>query len=61
MIGSAFVLREIASGENGRPVSGSKAQKLAQAVLVGYVWQGGASELLRSTPRVEPKRDEAAE
>jgi hypothetical protein len=56
-----FVLREIASGENGRPVSGSKAQKLAQAVLVGYVWQGGASELLRSTPRVEPKRDEAAE
>jgi hypothetical protein len=29
-----FVLREIASGENGRPLSGLEAQKRAQAVLV---------------------------
>jgi hypothetical protein len=37
-----FVLREIASGDNGRPVSGLEAQKRAQAVLAecGYVWPG---------------------
>jgi hypothetical protein len=37
-----FVLREIASGENGRPISGLEAQKRAQAVLVecGYTWPG---------------------
>jgi hypothetical protein len=35
-----FVLREIASGENGRPLSGIDAQRRAQAVLVerGYSW-----------------------
>jgi hypothetical protein len=36
------VLREIASGEDGRPLSGFEAQKRAQAVLVecGYTWPG---------------------
>ena len=36
------VLREIASGDNGRPISGVEAQKRAQAVLVecGYTWPG---------------------
>ena len=34
------VLREIASGESGRPPSGLEAQKRAQAVLAecGYTW-----------------------
>jgi hypothetical protein len=33
-----FVLREIASGDNGRPLSALEAQKRAQAVLIecGY-------------------------
>ena len=37
-----FVLREIATGENGRPLSGLEAQKRAQAVLAecGYAWPG---------------------
>ena len=37
-----FVLREIASGENGCPLSGLEAQKRAQAVLAecGYAWPG---------------------
>jgi hypothetical protein len=37
-----FVLREIASGENGRPLSGAEAQKRAQAALIkcGYTWPG---------------------
>ena len=37
-----FVLRAIASGENGRPLSGLEAQKRAQAVLAecGYTWPG---------------------
>ena len=37
-----FVLREIAGGENGRPLSGLEAQERAQAVLVecGYTWPG---------------------
>ena len=37
-----FVLREIASGDNGRPLSGLEAQKRAQAVLAecGYTWPG---------------------
>jgi hypothetical protein len=50
-----FVLREIASGENGRPLSGIEAQRRAQAVLVecGYSWPGHASELPRSTSRME--------
>ena len=36
------VLREIASGENGRPLSSSEAQEQAQAVLIecGYTWPG---------------------
>jgi hypothetical protein len=39
-----FVLREIASGENGRSLSGLEAQKRAQAVLTecGYRWPGRA-------------------
>jgi hypothetical protein len=39
-----FVLREIAGGENGRPLSGLEAQERAQAVLVecGYTWPGRA-------------------
>jgi hypothetical protein len=37
-----FVLREIASGENGCPLSALEAQKRAQAVLAecGYTWLG---------------------
>ena len=37
-----FVLREIASGENGRPLPSFEAQKRAQAVLTecGYTWPG---------------------
>jgi hypothetical protein len=37
-----FVLREIASGANGRPLSGLEAQKRAQSVLAecGYTWPG---------------------
>jgi hypothetical protein len=37
-----FVLREIASGDNGRPLSGLEVQKRAQVVLAecGYTWQG---------------------
>jgi hypothetical protein len=37
-----FVLREIARGEDGRPLSGLEAQKRAQAVLTecGYQWWG---------------------
>jgi len=37
-----FVLREIASGDNGRPLSGPEAQQRAQAVLAecGYTWPG---------------------
>ena len=36
------VLREIASGENGRPLPSFQAQKRAQAVLIecGYTWPG---------------------
>ena len=37
-----FVLREIAGGENGRPLPSFEAQKRAQAVLTecGYTWPG---------------------
>jgi hypothetical protein len=37
-----FVLREIASGENGNPLMALEAQRRAQAVLVecGYTWPG---------------------
>jgi len=37
-----FVLREIASGDKGRPLAGLEAQKRAQAVLneCGYTWPG---------------------
>ena len=57
------VLREIASGKNGRPLSGLEAQTRAQTVLVecGYAWPGRASELPRSTPCVELEHEEAAE
>jgi hypothetical protein len=48
-------LREIASGENGRPLPGFEAQRLAQAVLTecGYTWPGRANDLSRSTSCVE--------
>jgi hypothetical protein len=38
-----FVLREIANGKNGRPLSGLDAQKRARAVLneCGYAWSSG--------------------
>ena len=38
------VLREIASGDNDRPLSGLEAQKRAQAVLneCGYTWLGSS-------------------
>jgi hypothetical protein len=47
-----FVLREIASGENGRPLPGFEAQKRAKAVLLecGYTWP----------KRVEPPERNAA-
>jgi hypothetical protein len=56
-----FVLREIASGENGRPLSGLEAQKRAQAVLVecGYTWPGymPAGEPIAATDQPQqPKR-----
>jgi hypothetical protein len=37
-----FALREIASGDDGRPLSALEAQKRAQAVLIecGYTWAG---------------------
>jgi len=37
-----FVLREIASGDDGRPLSALEAQKRAQTVLIecGYKWAG---------------------
>ncbi len=37
-----FVLRQIAKGENGRPLSGAEAQKRARVVLTecGYTWSG---------------------
>jgi hypothetical protein len=40
-----FVLREIASGENGRPLVSFEAQERAQAVLIerGYTWPGQAA------------------
>jgi hypothetical protein len=39
-----FVLREIASGENGIPLTALEAQRRARAVLVecGYTWPGRA-------------------
>ena len=48
-----FVLREIASGDNGRPLSGTEAQQRAQAVLTecGYTWPGRA---LGCEPAVVP-------
>jgi hypothetical protein len=37
-----FVLREIANGENGRPLAGLEAQTRARTVLAecGYTWPG---------------------
>jgi hypothetical protein len=47
-----FVLREIASGDNGRPLSALEARKRAQAVLIecGYTWPGRAETNRRSKP-----------
>jgi hypothetical protein len=38
-----FVLREMATGQNGHPLSGLEAQRRAQAVLTecGYTWPPG--------------------
>jgi len=46
-----FVLREIATGEDGRPLSGVEARKRAQAVLAecGYAWPN--ADELGTTPR----------
>jgi hypothetical protein len=51
-----FVLREIASGNNGRPLSGLEAQKRAQAVLAecGYTWPG---RVQAREPVVAPVQD----
>ena len=57
-----FVLREIASGKNGRPLSALEARKRAKAVLIecGYTWPGRA-ETARlmpegaGRPKPEPK------
>jgi hypothetical protein len=51
-----FVLREIASGENGRPLGGLEAQKRVQAVLAecGYTWPGRVHAL---GPIVAPVRE----
>jgi hypothetical protein len=48
-----FVLREIASGDNGRPLLGLEAQQRAQAVLAecGYTWPG---RVQASGPAVAP-------
>jgi hypothetical protein len=68
-----FVLREIASGENGRPLSGLEAQKRAQAVLTecGYAWPSrapvyepivaatAAVECLNTKTLVDPQRSPA--
>ena len=68
-----FVLREIAGGENGRPLSGLEAQERAQAVLVecGYTWPGraqvhepivahtAAPESLNLQPPVHPQQSSA--
>jgi hypothetical protein len=60
-----FVLREIASGENGRPLSSLEAQKRAHAVLseCGYTWPGQtvapepiASPDMPSEPENEAKK-----
>ena len=44
-----FVLREIASGENGRPLSSLEAQKRAQAVLTERGPNRGASRFRASS------------
>jgi hypothetical protein len=62
-----FVLREIASGENGHPLSSLEAQKRAQAVLseCGYTWPGrtvagepiAAPDLQREVKKAPPTRE----
>jgi len=49
------VLREIASGDNGRALSGLEAQTRAKAVLAerGYSWPGHASQLPPPTSCLE--------
>ena len=60
-----FVLREIASGENGSPLPSLEAQKRAQAVLIerGYTWPGQtvvaepiAARRMPSEPKNEVKK-----
>jgi hypothetical protein len=48
-----FVLREIASGKNGRPLPSLQAQKRAQTVLTecGYTW---LSQTLAAEPIAAP-------
>jgi hypothetical protein len=59
-----FVLREIARGDDGRPLSALEAQKRAQAVLIecGYTWAGAhrgacsaVSPRRAATPRLIPE------
>jgi hypothetical protein len=51
-----FVLREIASGVDGRPVSGDEAQQKAQVALTsaGYRWLGYVPKLETSEAIVSP-------
>ena len=52
-----FVLREIARGDNGRPLSGVEAQQRAQAVLTECVYMAGARSRCGSVvaPAAAPK------
>ena len=52
-----FVLRQIARGDNGRPLSGVDAQQRAQAVLTegGYTWPGRA-QVCKSVVAPPPRR-----
>jgi hypothetical protein len=57
-----FVLREIASGDNGCPLSGFEAQKRAQAVLAecGYTWPGRIQVRRPVVAPVQESRDTQA-
>ena len=65
-----FVLREIASGENGQPLPSLEAQKRAQTVLseCGYTWPGrtvsaepiAAPNLPREVKRASPTSERGA-
>jgi hypothetical protein len=58
-----FVLREIASGENGRPLPGFEAQRRAQAILTerGYAWQSVTANGNNKAPEPNASLEEAPE